>query len=193
MNVAALTIICVSGGVSKPSRTTTVVEAVLSEIQRKVAAQVGLIELAEAHRHIFAGLSRADIPPTGEAILRRIEDADVIVVGTPVYRGSYTGAFKHLFDLVDHRVLAGKSVVLTATGGSAMHGLMLEHQLRPLFGFFGSFMAPTTVYGVPEDFKDGRIVSDLLLERVARAAGEAVTLAPAAPSEQSRHFSLNQR
>ena len=75
-----------------------------------------------------------------------IERADLLIVGTPVYRGSYTGAFKHVFDLVRHDRLRGTPVILTATGGSQMHGLVTEHQLRPLFGFFGALSLPTTVY-----------------------------------------------
>src|SRR3954471_22141706 len=48
-----------------------------------------------------------------------------------VYReGSYTGLFKHLFDLVNPGALADKPVVLTATGGGPRHALVVEHQLR---------------------------------------------------------------
>lgn len=111
-----------------------------------------MIEITEASRHLFRGLTRDSLDAAGEAIVRRVETADLLVVGTPVYRGSYTGALKHLFDLVDRRALAGKTVILAATGGSRLHGLVLEHQLRPLFGFFGAFTCPTTVYGAPKDF-----------------------------------------
>ena len=68
----------------------------------------------------------------GKALIRALEAADLIVVGTPVYRASYTGALKHVFDLLHKDSLAGKPAVLAATGGSALHGLVTEHQLRPL-------------------------------------------------------------
>ena len=68
-----------------------------------------------------------------------------------------TGALKHLFDLVDHRTFAGKPVALAATGGSLMHGLVTEHQLRPLFGFLNAPTLPTTVYAVESDFDDYRV------------------------------------
>ncbi|MCI0354597.1 MAG: NAD(P)H-dependent oxidoreductase, partial [Acidobacteria bacterium] len=47
-------------------------------------------------------------------IIDSIQSADLLVVGTPIYRGSYTGAFKHVFDLVRQDALAGKPVVLSA-------------------------------------------------------------------------------
>jgi FMN reductase len=32
-------------------------------------------------------------------------DASVLVVGSPTYKGSYTGLFKHFFDLLDPTAL----------------------------------------------------------------------------------------
>ena len=140
-----------------------------------------MIEISEASQHLFRGLTRGALDATGEAIVRRVETADLLVVGTPVYRGSYTGALKHLFDLVDHRALAGKTVILAATGGSRLHGLVLEHQLRPLFGFFGAFTCPTAVYGAPDDFDGAEIASPELKERIDRASAEAIALLRPAP------------
>ena len=82
----------------------------------------------------------------------KLASADVIVVGTPVYKGSYTGLLKHFFDLLDPKVLSGKVAVLAATGGSDHHSLVLEHQLRPLLSFFGVHTVPTTVYVKDSDF-----------------------------------------
>jgi len=65
--------------------------------------------------------------------------------GRPSIAGSYTGAFKHLFDLVRHDRLRGTPVVLTATGGSQMHGSGDGTSIAPLFGFFGALSLPTTV------------------------------------------------
>ena len=105
-----------------------------------------------------------------------IETADLLIVGTPVYRGSYTGAFKHVFDLVRHDRLRGTPVILTATGGSQMHGLVTEHQLRPLFGFFGALSLPTAVYATESDFENYMLVSNPVRQRVAAAASDAVRI-----------------
>src|SRR5690606_10835136 len=71
-----------------------------------------------------------------KAVIEAITGAELLVVGSPTYKGSYTGQFKHFFDLLDPRSLRGKPVILLATGGGERHALMVEHQLRPLFGFF---------------------------------------------------------
>ncbi|BCH19785.1 FMN reductase [Mesorhizobium sp. L-2-11] len=174
--MARLSVLGISGGVSTPSRTTAVVNALVKAVALRVAADTGLVEITEAAPPLFAGLSRGALGAAGEAIIQRVEKADLLVVGTPVYRASYTGALKHLFDLVDYRALTGKTVLLAATGGSPYHGLVLEHQLRPLFGFFGAVTVPTGVYGAPDDFVGAEIVGAAIIERISRAAAEAVSL-----------------
>ncbi|PBB24385.1 FMN reductase [Mesorhizobium sp. WSM4307] len=174
--MAPLSVLGISGGVSTPSRTTAVVNALIKAIASRMPSDSGLIEITEAAPSLFAGLSRSALGASGEAIVQRVEKADLLVVGTPVYRASYTGALKHLFDLVDYRALAGKTVLLAATGGSPYHGLVLEHQLRPLFSFFGAVTVPTGIYGAPDDFVRAEIVGEAIRERISRAATEAVSL-----------------
>lgn len=100
--------------------------------------------------------------------LDAIEGADILVVGTPVYRGSYTGLFKHLFDFVDQHSLDSTPVILTATGGSRRHELIIEHQLRPLFGFFRAHSLPVGVYAVDTEFVNYELVDDAVASRITR-------------------------
>jgi FMN reductase len=79
-----------------------------------------------------------------------------------------------VFDLVDHTAFAGKPVVLCATGGTPLHGLVTEHEMRPLFGFLNALTLPTTVYAIEPDFVDHRLVNAKTIARVERAAAEAV-------------------
>ena len=99
-------------------------------------------------------------------------------MASPVYRASYTGALKHLFDLVHHLPFAGKPVILAATGGTPLHGLVTEHQLRPLFGFLNTLTLPTTVYAVESDFDGYQLTSTKVLERIDRVVAEAKAQLP---------------
>ena len=49
---------------------------------------------------------------------------------------------------------------------------MIEHQLRPLFGFFEAATLPTGVYAEPSDFHEGQPASDALLARLDRAVDQ---------------------
>jgi len=67
-------------------------------------------------------------------------------------KGSHAGLFKHLFDLVAPDALVGRQVLLAATGGSDRHALVVDHQLRPLFGGFRALTVPSSVYAADADF-----------------------------------------
>ncbi len=93
-----------------------------------------------------------------------------------MHNGSYSGLFKHVIDFLDPASLAGKPVVLTATGGGPRHALMVEHQLRPLFGFFTAHVAPTAIYAGEAEIADGVVADKRVAERVAAAASELAHL-----------------
>lgn len=82
------------------------------------------------------------------------------------------GLFKHLFDLIEPAALAGKPVLLTATGGGEKHALVIEHQLRPLFAFFEAATLPTGIYASGADFTDGQPTALPLLARIDRAVAQ---------------------
>jgi FMN reductase len=80
-----------------------------------------------------AALLRADArdPAIVDAIAR-VRDAHAIVVGTPVYKASFSGVLKVFLDLLPQDGLAGKLVLPLATGGSQSHMLALDYALRPV-------------------------------------------------------------
>ena len=63
-------------------------------------------------------------------------------------------------------------VLLTATGGGLRHALVVEHHLRPLFGFFEALTIPTVVYASESDFIDGILVDGAIHERASAAAAQ---------------------
>lgn len=169
--MAQANIIGISGSLTRPSRTTALVGAILDHLAGE--GDVRLIELVDEAPHLFATMPRGPLSGRAEAIVEAIEHADLLVVGSPVYRASYTGALKHLFDIVDHRALQGTPVLLAATGGTPLHGLMTEHQLRPLFGFFNALTLPTAIYALESDFEGHVLASHAVRERIDRAVAEA--------------------
>ncbi|MQB04625.1 FMN reductase [Agrobacterium tumefaciens] len=174
-----MNVLGISGSVKQPSRTARIVSDILASIERRASVSVDTIDLAVAAPILFRALRADQLDEAGRRIIDAVEVADVLVVGSPVYRASYTGALKHLFDLVDFRALQGKRVILAATGGTALHGLMLEHQFRPLFGFFGAVTVPTTVYAVEADFTGYTLSNPVVEARVERAVAELIDLLPA--------------
>ena len=173
-------IVGVSGSLTTPSRTTALVDAVVARLSQHLEplapVDAQTIELATLLPDLFAGRSRADLGPGAEAALAAVEAADVVVVGSPAYRAAYTGIFKHFFDYVGQYALVDVPIVLTATGGSDRHALLVEHQMRPLFGFFQALTLPLGIFGNEGDFTDYRVSSPELTERIALSIDRATPL-----------------
>lgn len=172
----ALRVVGVSGSLHEPSRTTALVRAILDAVGERVVAQTELVEIATLGPDLAGALRRDRLDPAAEHALRAIETADLLVAASPVYRASFTGLFKHLFDFVGQYELVATPVLLAATGGGERHALIIEHQLRPLFGFFQALTLPTGVYASDGDFVEGRLTSPDVRERIARAVDHALPL-----------------
>lgn len=98
--------------------------------------------------------------------------AGVIAV-TPVWNASYSGLFKMFFDALDEGVLAGRPVLLGATGGSARHSLAIDQAMLPMFFYLKAAVSPTPVFAATPDWGDQESGLD---ERIRRAAAEFARL-----------------
>lgn len=169
-------IVAVSGSLHEPSKTTALLRAIADAVAERADAEIQLIELTEIGPSLAGALRRDQLPAHIEEQLVAIEQADLLIVGSPVYRASFTGLFKHLFDFIGQYELVGKPVLLAATGGGERHALMIEHQLRPLFAFFQALTLPLGVYASNTDFDGYRVASEVLEARIALAAERALPL-----------------
>lgn len=162
----------ISGSLGRPSKTHALIGAVAARVSAQFGTAVSLHDIDDFGPSLGQARSLADLAPEARALVDQLIAADALIVGSPVYKGSYTGLFKHLFDLIEPAALAGKPVLLTATGGGEKHGLVIEHQLRPLFAFFEAATLPTGIYASTADFTDGQPTALPLLARIDRAVAQ---------------------
>lgn len=165
-------IIGFAGSLNAPSRTRTLVETAVQRSAALSERASAIVDLADLGQGFGTARKLSDLTPQARQSVDRLLAADALVIGSPVYKGSYTGLFKHLFDMIEPEALKGKPVLLTATGGGHRHALVIEHQLRPLFGFFEAAVVATGVYAAAEDFADGQPASTALLSRLDDAAAQ---------------------
>ena len=171
-----LRVVAVSGGLQRPSKAVALSERLLDLIADVIPCEQRLVELGQLAPHFAGAVWRSELPDVVERELAAAEQADVLVVATPVYRGSYTGLFKHFFDFIHQDALIDKPVLLAATGGSERHALVIDHQLRPLFSFFQARTLPLGVYATDRDFSDYRLQNVALIQRAQLAVQRALPL-----------------
>ncbi|MGK5029013.1 FMN reductase [Janthinobacterium sp. MDT1-19] len=171
-----LRLVAVSGGLQRPSKAAALAEHLMDLIADEVLCEQRLVELGQLAPQLAGAVWRSHLPDTVERELAAVEQADILVVATPVFRGAYTGLFKHFFDFIHQDALIDKPVLLAATGGSERHALMIEHQLRPLFSFFQARTLPLGVYATDKDFLDYRLQDEALIQRATLAVQRALPL-----------------
>jgi FMN reductase len=166
-------LVVVTAGLTRPSSTRLLADrlAAATVAAADTPMTVRVIELRDLAHDITNHLLTGFPPAALRDALAAVAAADAVIAVTPVFSASYSGLFKSFFDVLDPDALAGKPVLLAATGGTVRHSLMLEHAMRPLFGYLRAVPVPTGVFAAAEDW-GGDASEGPLRARIDRAAGE---------------------
>ncbi|MDX6283391.1 MAG: reductase [Kribbellaceae bacterium] len=166
----------VTAGLTTPSSTRLLADRLSAAVRdqldgRGTEYKIEVIELRElAHdltNNLLTGFPSVELGK----VLETVVAADGLIAVTPTFSASYNGLFKMFFDVLDDQALAGKPVLIAATGGTERHSLVLDFALRPLFSYLKAIVMPTGVYAASSDWGTG---ATKLHARIERAAAELV-------------------
>ncbi|MFJ6414232.1 NADPH-dependent FMN reductase [Terribacillus saccharophilus] len=122
-------IVIISGSPSDTSKTKKVLDY-LGTILKRDGFSIKYISVRDVSKDVlFEG--KYDSPEI-QNIATLIQDAKGVIIGSPIYKGAYSGVLKTLIDLLPQDVLKHKPVLPLMTGGSAAHLLALEYTFKPL-------------------------------------------------------------
>lgn len=122
-------VVLLSGSPSARSRTELLLEYARQHLQGH-GLEVSLLRVRDFPAE---ALLHADFTsPAVQQLQAAVASADGLVVATPVYKASFTGALKVLLDLLPERALAHKAVLPLASSGSPAHLLAVDYALKPV-------------------------------------------------------------
>ena len=195
MSAAPLNVLAVVGSLQRESVTRAVIHHVAGQL-RAADCAVDVLDFEKEPLALYNPDTAHDLP--GYADLQaRVERADAIILGTPDYHGSISGAMKNF---LDHfwREFAGR--LFATIVASHEKGLTVTDQMRTVARQCYAWTLP---YGVSftegTDVKDGKIASENLQRRLemlvrdVRVYGEVLgrqrraDLAGAEPGFMARH------
>lgn len=176
MAVEGVRIVGFSGNWTRPSRTRTLVQAVLDAAAGRGLGQTTLFDLVDAGPALLQTMDRSKAEPAVERILSAILAADALVVGSAVHKGSYAGLFKHVFDLFDKEALSGKPVIVTASGNAPAHAAVIDYHLRPLFLALDASVATRGLYALADDYESPERLGAAFRTRIDRSVDELARL-----------------
>jgi FMN reductase len=165
-------VVALSANTHRPSRTRLLVQEVAGRFEAMGGPKVSVCDLLDVGLEFGCATSVESLGPAALDVVKMVEGADALIVGSPIYNGGYSGHFKHFFDLIHPQRLRNKPVCITATGGGQRHALAVEMFMRPLFGFFGALTLPSSVYASEQDFDEQTLCSSDVRIRIESAARE---------------------
>jgi FMN reductase len=175
----------VTAGLSVPSSTRLLADRLAAATVAAAGSPVStaVVELRDIALDVTKNLLTGFPSPALREAIETVTGADALIAVTPVFTAGYSGLFKSFFDVLDAESLVGKPVLLGATGGTERHSLVLDYQLRPLFGYLKADPVATGVYAASSDWGNGE---GALQRRIEKAGAELASLAagrPAVPAE----------
>ena len=162
---AGATVVGVVGNPKPRSRTHRMVTAVAEAFAAASAGQVEtVIDLVDLKPWLF-DYGAPQLAPALEQALR----ADVLVVGSPVYKATYTGLLKAFCDHGSAGQLAGTLALPTMMGGADQHALAVELQLRPLLVELGATCATPGLFVLESQVDQLDVIADRYVRRLAES------------------------
>ena len=188
--MASLKLVVITGGGSRHSSSALMGErlrgAVEDELRRLCQENTGAVaeELERAEVKVTTHhlgqyaydladfLSDGFAPDTLAAALEDVRSADGLIVVTPVFKASYSGLFKLFWDVTEQGDIAGTPTALAVVGGTWRHSLVLDRDLRPLFGYLGAASVSHGVFATPAELTGSGAETERVDARIGRVGAE---------------------
>ena len=147
-------------------------------------AETELVDLRGYHLPLYD----ADEDPAGDAdeLTAAVRRADAVLLGTPMYHGSYSSVLKTALDYCGFDEFEDKTVGLLAVSGGGFPITALEH-LRSVCRALSAWVLPhqAAVPNSHDAVADGDLADERVADRVATLGVRAVEYADIQPDPQT--------
>ena len=106
-----------------------------------------------------------------------IMDADVWLVGTPIYNSFFSSALKNLFEFVNYKSTAGKTAGLAILASGQIGFTDVQTLLTQLMSYFRVITNPKAVFMTADQVKDNVIIDENAKARLKELVDETLLLA----------------
>ncbi|HKZ06077.1 MAG TPA: NAD(P)H-dependent oxidoreductase [Methylomirabilota bacterium] len=167
----------VVGAVTPPGRLNAAMHAAVEAAAARPGVSASLLSLGDYRLGYADGRPLESLTDDAPRVVKALADADAVLLASPVYRASFTGALKNLLDLTPVEALRGKPVGIVAMGASTHHYLGVDGHLRQVLAWFGALVAPTSVYLESAHFKEGKVADPAALGALHELVATTLALA----------------
>ncbi len=156
---------------------------------RMVGASTKMIDLRDYELAFCDGSD--EYPPDVERLQQDVADAKGLIIGTPVYHGSYSGVLKNALDLLSFRELEGAIWGLLGVAGGGTGATVTMTHLRTIGRSLHAWVVPEEV-SVANSSKQfdasGQCIDAALRERLLNLGRSVARFAYLHHAEQTQEF-----
>ena len=137
--------------------------------------EVKFINLSEGGIDYYTG--DGNFGDTTKQAIKNITEADVWLIGTPIYNSFFSSALKNLFEYIDYKKTAGKTagLIVVASGNSGFTDV--QTLLTQLMSYFNVITNPKAVFVTADTVEGEQIINDDVKSRLKQLADETLKLA----------------
>ena len=169
-------VVVISGSPRKNANTEIMMKHVFEYAKQK-NADTKFINLSEDGFEYYRGfLNEVNYNEKTLQAVKDITEADVWVIGTPIYNSMFSAALKNLFEFVNYKETAGKTAGLAILASGMIGFTDVQTLLTQLMSYFKVITNPTPVFMTADKIEDGQINSDEVKARLNDLVDKTLTM-----------------
>ena len=149
-------VVVISGSPRKNGKTPALMKHVFDYVKQKADAK--LINLSEGGVDYYTG--NETISETTREAAKYITEADVWLVGTPIYNSFFSAALKNLFEYIDYKKTEGKTAGLVVLASSNSGFVDVQTLLTQLMSYFNVITNPRAVFVTADTIQNDQIIDE---------------------------------
>ena len=156
-------LIVIQGSLNKNSKTSLIIDEVVKILKEK-NIDFELIDLRKLELQFCDGRDLKEYNQDLQNAYKLMEEAHGYIIGMPVYCYSVSGPLKNFLDITCG-AMEGKYAGIVCNAGGVMSYLASAELMKILSYEVSCLSVQPTVYGWGNDFKDGKIVNQKIIEK----------------------------
>ena len=168
-------VVVISGSPRENANTEIMMKHVVDYVKQK-DVELKLINLSEGGFEYYRGWVDDYNEKTTQAA-KDITEADVWLIGTPIYNSMYSAALKNLFEFVNYKETEGKTAGLAIIASGMIGFTDVQTLLTQLMSYFRVITNPIPVFVTADKMADGKIIDNDVKSRLNQMVDKTLELA----------------
>ena len=167
-------ILIISGSPRSNGKTQVLMKYIFEYVKQK-NSDTKLINLSDGGIDYYVGTS--DYSDATKQAAKDITEADVWLVGTPIYNSFFSAALKNLFEYIDYKKTEGKTAGLVILASSNSGFTDVQTLLTQLMSYFNVITNPRAVFVTANTIVNDQIIDPEVKLRLEALVDQTLDLA----------------